>query len=406
MSSPESSAAVDVISQLADIEPGSPLAQLRAQRPEATGYAQDSYDALFNPTQAGGLSPTERLATALRVAHLHAAPAAAAHYGRRLVEAGASAAIVAAAAPDQLDPALPTRLRAVLRHADLLATQPRWARPDHLQALADAGLSATEIVTLSQVIAFVSFQVRLLAGLALLGNRSGAAGHNPTDTSTAAPSRPTAPPADRPAAARVIRRGDELNRPAAFTIERLDWAPWLEPLDLAHATPEQLAALDGRQTNSQYFRLLARDAAVLRARTATDRGIFYTPGGLPRPERELSAAATSRLNGCIYCASVHARLAAQLSQRTEDVERMLREGVGSVANLDLGARWQAIVELAVALAATPPGATADHLTRLRELGLSDLEILDIVQATAFFSWANRLMLTLGEPHYPSAGDVT
>ena len=35
--------------------------------------------------------------------------------------------------------------------------------------------------------------------------------------------------------------------------------------------------------------------------------------------------------------------------------------------------------------------------RLRAAGLGDLEILDLVQATAFFAWANRLMLTLGEP---------
>jgi alkylhydroperoxidase family enzyme len=34
---------------------------------------------------------------------------------------------------------------------------------------------------------------------------------------------------------------------------------------------------------------------------------------------------------------------------------------------------------------------------LRELGLDDLGILDIVNYAAFFANANRLMLTLGEP---------
>jgi hypothetical protein len=29
-----------------------------------------------------------------------------------------------------------------------------------------------------------------------------------------------------------------------------------------------------------------------------------------------------------------------------------------------------------------------------------LEILDVAQASAFFAWANQLMLTLGEPYYP------
>jgi alkylhydroperoxidase family enzyme len=34
---------------------------------------------------------------------------------------------------------------------------------------------------------------------------------------------------------------------------------------------------------------------------------------------------------------------------------------------------------------------------LREIGLSDLEILDLTHAIAMFAWANRLMQPLGEP---------
>lgn len=77
---------------------------------------------------------------------------------------------------------------------------------------------------------------------------------------------------------------------------------------------------------------------------------------MPRAERELAAAATSRYNGCIYCASVHARFASHFSHRTGEVQRLLDEGVG--ARID--ERWDAII-------------------------------------AAFFNWANRLMLSLGEP---------
>jgi alkylhydroperoxidase domain protein len=249
------------------------------------------------------------------------------------------------------------------------------------------------------VIAFVSFQVRVLAGLRLLGGQSLVGDASATSTARSGPApAPTAPV--EPPATRIIRPGEELNRPPAFTRDQLEWTPWLEPLDLADADEAQAAALEGTRGNSPYFRLLARDVAVLTARTATDRGIFYTHGGAPRAERELAAAATSRLNGCIYCASVHARLAAQLSKRPDDVDRLLREGVTSDKDLGLGERWQAVVDFAVALARTPSTAAGDHVARLREIGLSDLEILDVAQAAAFFSWANRLMLTLGEPYYP------
>ena len=73
--------------------------------------------------------------------------------------------------------------------------------------------------------------------------------------------------------------------------------------------------------------LLARDPDILQFRTKTDKDIFYnTKSGLPRAERELSAAATSRYNGCIFCASVHARFATQFSKRHDEVQRLLDEG--------------------------------------------------------------------------------
>jgi alkylhydroperoxidase domain protein len=201
------------------------------------------------------------------------------------------------------------------------------------------------------------------------------------------------------AAAQILHPDKSLKRPTAFTVDQLAWAPWLEPLELADATPAQAAALEGSRGNSPYFRLLARDVTVLVERTATDRGIFYTPGGAPRADRELAAAATSRLNGCVYCASVHARLSAQLSKRSDDIDRLLRKGVARGTDLELDERWQGVVHLAVELASTPPKATPVQVERLREIGLSELEILDVIQAGAFFAWANRLMLTLGEPYY-------
>ena len=116
------------------------------------------------------------------------------------------------------------------------------------------------------------------------------------------------------------------------------------------ASTNLAALVDAARANSAYFRLLARDPDALRARTLADKDIFYNPdAGLPRAERELVAAAASRFNGCIYCASVHSRFSATYSKREADVQRLLDEGVDA----DLGERWNAIVAAAVALSATP-----------------------------------------------------
>ena len=185
------------------------------------------------------------------------------------------------------------------------------------------------------------------------------------------------------------------NEPAVFTRDMLDWLPWLEPMAEADMTERHLTSLvDASRVKSPYFRLLARDPDVLEARTRTDKDIFYNPeAGLPRAERELAAAATSRLNGCIYCASVHARFAATYSKRVDDVQRLLDEGVD--AKLD--ERWEAIVAASVALTTIPMTFGKEHVERLRKVGLDDAAIADLIGAASFFNWANRLMLSLGVP---------
>jgi alkylhydroperoxidase domain protein len=188
---------------------------------------------------------------------------------------------------------------------------------------------------------------------------------------------------------------DNANLPVVFTQEELDWLPWLEPLPEAEFTEKHWAGLvDRARAKSDYFRLLVREPEVLEARTKTDKDIFYnTADGLPRAERELAAAATSRYNGCIYCASVHARFASTYSKRRDDVQRLLDEGVGT----DLGPRWNAVVKAAVALASTPITFGEEHIEELRRVGLDDAEIVDVINSASFFNWANRLMLSLGEP---------
>jgi CMD domain protein len=190
----------DVIDTLVGIEPGSTLDAIRRRRPEARAQAQASYRALFAPEDFGGTSATERFAVAAFVTGLHQEAKVAAFYAARLATGGASpelraaidAAIAAArgrgpygsypAGPlsreDTLGPTyrvaselrgvLGPRLTAAFDHMHLLVFHPRDAAPAALRTLLDAGWSTTDIVTLSQIAAFLSFQIRVVAGLRVL----------------------------------------------------------------------------------------------------------------------------------------------------------------------------------------------------------------------------------------------
>ena len=187
--------------------------------------------------------------------------------------------------------------------------------------------------------------------------------------------------------------------PNAFTQAELGWEAWLEPLPVEELTERHWAGLvDKGRANSPYFRLLVRDPDILGARTRTDNDIFYNEkGGLPRAQRELTAATASRTNGCIYCASVHSRFATHHSKRFDDVQRLLDEG--TAASQD-DPQWRAVIDASVALTETPGEFDAANVQQLRDAGLDDLSIVDTIYASSFFNWANRLMLSLGEPTPP------
>jgi uncharacterized peroxidase-related enzyme len=181
----------------------------------------------------------------------------------------------------------------------------------------------------------------------------------------------------------------------AFTLDVLDWKPWLASVDVATATPDQVAILDEsgpHARTSAYYHVLLHDAPVLRERSQLFNAVMYGEGGLPRADRELGATAESIANGCTFSTSVHARFHIQVSKKPETVARLFADGLGAL----LEARERAVVSYTVKLAKAPPAASGPDVAALREAGLSHAEILDLTHTVAMFAWTNRLMLTLGE----------
>ena len=190
----------DIIDTLAGIEPGSALDAIRARRRQARENAQKSYLSLFEPIDAGDVSLLERAAVAAFVTGLHGESPVATFYREKLAASAGGTALLEPidaaiargktsgpygaypAGPLSVEntaglvyrvsaaskPALGARLAAALEHAHLLVFRPRDAAESDMKALLDVGWSATGIVTFSQLVAFLSFQVRVVSGLRTL----------------------------------------------------------------------------------------------------------------------------------------------------------------------------------------------------------------------------------------------
>ncbi|HEV2529958.1 MAG TPA: peroxidase-related enzyme [Thermomicrobiales bacterium] len=380
----------DIIGRLAGIAPDGPVATLREARPGLTRASQANYDALFDAVDPVDLNLHERALAGFRAALLSGRGPAREWYRERLVAAvhpGPDARRTRERI-DHLVEAYPggsgwldPRDRVILRHTDLLTGLPAQTAQADIDALRAGGLTTRAIVTLLQLVAFVAYQVRVVALLRALDQ---------------------APVVDgsRPVSNDLLRTDadDEAVQLPAFTRRVVDWVPRIETVDDGDATPEQLeivAEIAGaRKTGRTYWATLAHDPAVLRSRhqlfpeTLRDK---TTEGGAPAADLELAAVVTSRVTGCVYCASVHARAFVRSGGDADQVDTVL---AGDPTGLP--ARQAAIVALSARLARDPDGFSVTDLTLARSAGLSDLELLDVGHAAAMFAWANRLMLSLGD----------
>jgi uncharacterized peroxidase-related enzyme len=373
---------MDVIDLAAGLAPGSRVHAARRFRSTALTHTQASHDALlFDPVE--GLTSADRLRVAVAVCEAAAAQSLLAHY--RL--------LLANAAPGQAGAASAQALAAALDWARLLTLDPRRGDRAALQRLREAGLGDPAIVALAQLVAFLSYQTRVVAGLRALEQAPAAVPAAAAAAAAAAAPGPVHAPAAAPPSAAPAAGPIRIN---GYTNETLQWHSWLQPLDVGQATPEQLAVLDEshpQARTSAYYLTLVHQPRMLQHRSIAYNAIMYATGGLPRAERELGAMVVSVTNGCVYCTSVHAQRYAQLARRTDTVEQVFTDP----ATAGSTPREQAIARFARALTLRPEGLQPADLAPLQAHGMGDEDIIDLLHACAIFGWANRLMHNLGEP---------
>ncbi|WP_081101045.1 CMD domain protein [Achromobacter sp. E1] len=372
----------DIVDQLVGLAPGTQTFDVRHKRDKVAAATQGSYDALFDPALPG-LPLADRLLVALYATRITPSPLLAAHYRARAVEAGVPAADIALAESGKPADAADPRLAAILEFTRKLIEKPVEGDEAALKTLPAAGVSTPAVVTLSQLIAFLSYQTRLVAGLVAMKAAEGLeAGAGAADATAVINPGNTEPGA-------VIKAH-------GFTNEVLEWKAWLDVVNVDTATPEQIAVLEESHPKakvSDYYLFLVHQPEILRQRSTAFNAIMYAPGGLSRAERELGATVVSRVNGCVYCASVHAQRFEQLAKRNDVIGQVFENPVTAGTTK----REQAIGKFSIQITEAQADVNAASIQALKDVGLNDGEILDLLHSDAIFAWANRLMLNLGEP---------
>lgn len=196
---------LDLIDYVVGIDADSWLDTLRRGREVLRDNAQKSAELLLNPLEDGEFPQTHRLAVAAFVAGLHGDMAIYRLYldllersepgkelspvienlsrqGRTLGPYGAypagplSGEDLKGSEFEVSDVNVDRSLARALEHAHFLTFHPRDASVQALERLKKAGWTDTGIVTLSQLISFLAFQIRVIHGLSVLRDVGPAAG--------------------------------------------------------------------------------------------------------------------------------------------------------------------------------------------------------------------------------------
>ncbi len=140
--------------------------RFRNFRPEFVSGAEVCESALLAPANDQGLARPLRLALSLRMAKALGVSSLVSTLTKAIETEGSTPPLIAIA--DGQDEVLDAFHTAIVHHADLITVTPRDATRQDLEALQQAGLTIPQIIALSELIAFINFEARIIAGLAAL----------------------------------------------------------------------------------------------------------------------------------------------------------------------------------------------------------------------------------------------
>ena len=319
------------------------------------------YQTLFPPTvelsSDNQFSLYDRLSSALTVAQVTGVQRLCSHYAARLTPLSS---------PDASRESN-MRLTQMTQYARQLASQPTLIDKHALQQLSDVGLTEADIIVLTQIIGFVGYQARVIAGISAL------AGY-PTVI------LPGFPRMEDASASLLSTKG-------------LHWQGWLPTL----------AANDGIAAEQQSYEklltlhdLLARHPASLSSYTliAQQKTLQQTAADWSA----LVSLVSARINGSNYC-QAHYKQQLSTSSTTDysAVTNAIDTDIACALAIKSGDPFtQPLIHLAAELTRTPERFSQQFITPLILIGFSDQQLLGIIISTAAAGWTNRLRQALGE----------
>ncbi len=142
----------------------------------------------------------------------------------------------------------------------------------------------------------------------------------------------------------------------------------------------------------EIFELLALDKDLYFATDSMVQNFLLKETLLPYSIKERIALLVSLENGCKMCVDVHKNIAKMLGMSEKQVEETLQ----GVETIDIDEKSKALLRLTLQAASKENyKTTQEDINNLKNLGWSELEILEAVKIAAYFNYINTLSNVFG-----------
>ena len=172
--------------------------------------------------------------------------------------------------------------------------------------------------------------------------------------------------------------------------------PWITTVSADDATGLLKEAYDWqaeRLGEPREFKMLGSlYPDIVMERLRLYRSVEGCPSSLSPAERQLSAYVASTLNGTPHCASGLRVKLPTLGVERPTIDAVTRDAARVRAGSD---RLEAVLAHAARLTAMPIDVGEQDVEALRDVGLDDLDILDLNNIVAYYCYINRVANGLG-----------
>lgn len=187
----------------------------------------------------------------------------------------------------------------------------------------------------------------------------------------------------------------EIIKVNGFINEILEWDVWLDVIQLDVVSEDQVKVLEESYFKVKildYYLFLVYQFDILCQCLVVFNVIMYVLGGFLCVECELGLLVVLCINGCVYCVLVYVQCFEQLVKCNDIVCQVfdMFYGVG------VDVCEQVIVKFLVELIEMLGEIGVVQVKVFYDVGLNELEVLDLIYLVVIFVWVNCLMFNLGE----------